>query len=72
VDRYGVSVSQIKKHLAALDYFTGAVDELFTRELAIAIEVFQRSSNMRHVDGVVGQLTLRELALRLEERESRA
>ncbi len=71
VDKYGVSVSQLKEHLTTLTMYKGAIDDVFTEELADSIERFQKLSNMRHVDGVVGQLTLREIESRLKEKESR-
>lgn len=71
VSRYGVSISHLKEHLKTLKLYSGPVDEPFTKEFAEAIEKFQKLANMRHVDGIIGQLTLREIDLRLREKESR-
>jgi hypothetical protein len=67
LNRYEVSIRQIKEHLRTLDVYSGDIDDDFSPDFARAIEQFQRQNNMRHVDGMIGQLTLREIYAKLEE-----
>jgi hypothetical protein len=70
LDRYGVSIRQVKEHLRNLSAYSGQVDDEFSPDLADAIEQFQRQNDMRHVDGMIGQLTLRQTYTKLEEQRS--
>jgi hypothetical protein len=61
LNQYGASVRQIKRALRVLGYYSGADDDNFTVDFAQAIEKFQRSNEMQYIDGMIGQITLREI-----------
>ena len=63
--KYGVTVTDIKESLKQLGYYSGEMGDDFTPELAEAVVRFQRLTNMRHVDGVIGELTLQQINSRL-------
>jgi len=55
--RYGLEIHELKAELQQLGYFSGAIDDEFIPELAVALESFQRRNNLRHVDGFFGEFT---------------
>lgn len=71
LDRYDLSVTEIKKKLNYLGYYNGAIDNEFTKDFVIAVKSFQRLNNMRHIDGMIGELTLKELETRVNEKITR-
>lgn len=58
--RWGLTVAQLRTELGALGFPTSS-DPEFTLELARALEDFQRTHCLRHVDGVFGELTYRQM-----------
>lgn len=71
LETYGVSVQEIKRHLSFLGFYEGADDNDFTPEFVEAVRKFQSLSNMRHIDGMIGELTLKELEERVKDKLSR-
>ena len=67
LEKYGVSVHEVKKYLHLLGYYKGDIDNEFTKELADSIKTFQILNNMRHVDGMIGEMTLKEIEERLND-----
>lgn len=65
--KFGLSVRDLKERLAKLGYYQGYVNDDFSRDLPAAIEHFQRINNMRHIDGIFGELTFEKMAERLTE-----
>jgi hypothetical protein len=63
----GLDLSYVKQQLVDLGYSPGKIDDEFTQECAAAIEEFQRTNNMRHVDGMIGELTIRQLSDRVRD-----
>lgn len=61
LERFGVSVRELKGHLSALGYYAGIVDDDFDDGLVDAVVRLQRRQNMRHVDGIIGELTLQKI-----------
>ena len=59
--KLSVSVYQLKEQLSAIGLYEGAVDNRFTDDLIDAITNFQRIYNLRHHDGIFGELTYLEL-----------
>ena len=52
-------------------YYKGDIDNEFTKELTDSVKTFQILNNMRHVDGMVGEMTLKEIEERLNDRLTR-
>jgi len=71
LERYGMSVQEIKKHLRNLGYYDGKLDNEFTENFALSIEKFQNLNNMRHVDGMIGELTLKKIEEKLNDKLTR-
>jgi len=64
---FGLSVEDLKKNLARLGYYKGKIDDEHSHELVNAIVEFQVVNNMRHVDGIFGELTFQKMVERLKE-----
>ena len=60
LSQWGLTVTQLRKELTALG-FSISTDPEFTPDLAEALESFQRTHCLRHVDGVFGELTYRQM-----------
>lgn len=71
LDKFDLSVAEIKNKLNYLGYYNGEQDNEFSRDFVMAIESFQKLNNMRHIDGMIGELTLKELETRVNERITR-
>jgi hypothetical protein len=71
LDKFGLTVRGLKEQLAQLGFYKGEINNSFSRDLATAIEDFQRSNNMRHVDGMFGELTFAEMVERLKDQDTR-
>jgi hypothetical protein len=71
LDKYDLSVAEIKRKLNYLGYYNGELNNEFTRDFAKAIESFQKLNNMRHIDGMIGELTLKELETRVNDKRTR-
>lgn len=69
LSEFGLAVSDIKKYLTRLDLYSGTMDDEFTPDLAKAIETFQRTHDLRHVDGMVGELTLKQMEYQLRRED---
>lgn len=67
LEKLGLTVRELKEKLAQLGFYEGEVNNSFSRDLAQAIEDFQRANNMRHIDGMFGQLTLAKMKERLDD-----
>ncbi len=61
LSRYGLSLAEIKEQLQMLGYYAGEIDDEFTKEFAHCVKRFQSLNNMRHVDGMIGELSLRKI-----------
>jgi hypothetical protein len=57
---WGLTVAQLRNALASLGFPT-STDPAFTPDLAKALQDFQKTHCLRHVDGVFGQLTYRQM-----------
>ncbi len=53
---YGAEVLDAQNKLAALDYYTGPLDGIFSQEMRIAVKDFQRVNQLK-VDGKIGKKT---------------
>jgi hypothetical protein len=71
LQEFKLSVKQLKERLSRLGYYTGVMDDVFSKDLAEALTAFQRVNNLRHVDGVFGQLTYEAMAERLRDTASK-
>jgi len=71
LDKYGLSVQEIKKHLRSLGYYDGNINNEFTEDFALSIEKFQNLNNMRHIDGMIGELTLEKIEDKLRTKLTR-
>ncbi|MBU1052330.1 MAG: toll/interleukin-1 receptor domain-containing protein [Proteobacteria bacterium] len=60
LEKWGLTVQQLRNELARFGFPT-VVNPYFTADLAIALENFQRTNCMRHIDGLFGELTYREM-----------
>jgi hypothetical protein len=58
--KWGLTVIQLRLALGSLGFPTSD-DPEFTPDLAIALQDFQRTHCLRHVDGVFGELTYRQM-----------
>lgn len=67
LEKFGLTVRDLKQRLTQLGYYRGEIDNDFSRDLAEAIEHFQRMNNMRHIDGMFGELTLQKMAEQLAQ-----
>ena len=66
--KYQLTLIQLKSVMKVLGFYGGQVDnDEFDVDLVRAIEAFQRKYQLRHIDGMFGQLTY----LKLEEVYSR-
>jgi Putative peptidoglycan binding domain len=72
LSEFGASIAAIKAHLRDLGFYCGSVDDDFSRDLPPALEEFQRRTNMRHVDGMIGQLTLRQIEAEVRRQRNRS
>jgi hypothetical protein len=61
LDKWSLSVDQLKQQLHDLGCYDGPVDDDISDSLVEAIRRFQRNYNLRHVDGVFGELTYLEM-----------
>ena len=62
IDKYGLSIRELKQELSRLGTFHGAVDDTFGPDLARALLVFQQLNALRHHDGVFGPVTYLKMA----------
>ncbi len=69
--RRGLTAMDVKRHLMALGYYEGAIDNDFNYEFVEAVTRFQQHTNMRHVDGIVGELTLAKIQEKLAHKSRR-
>ena len=58
--QWGLTVGQLRNELNAIGYSTPANTE-FTPDLAATLERFQKNHCLRHVDGIFGELTYRQM-----------
>lgn len=58
---FGTTVRELKGQLSRLGFYQGHIDDVFDEAAAASIEALQRRYNMRHVDGICGQLTLEKI-----------
>lgn len=65
LDQFGLSVRELKTHLTTLGFYSGPMDDEFDQATALSLEKLQRRQNMRHVDGICGQLTIHTLFILL-------
>ncbi|MBK8563569.1 MAG: peptidoglycan-binding protein [Saprospiraceae bacterium] len=68
---FGLTVSSLKEKLEKLGYFNNEIDENFDKETVNALMKFQGDNEMRHIDGMFGELTFLMLGLKLEELKSK-
>jgi hypothetical protein len=61
LDAWSLSVKQLKQELQNLECYDGSIDDDLSDSLVEAIRRFQRNYNLRHVDGVFGELTYLEM-----------
>ncbi|MBU2571481.1 MAG: TIR domain-containing protein [Gammaproteobacteria bacterium] len=61
LDSWSLTVTQLKQQLHELGCYDGPIDGDLSDTLVEAIERFQRNYNLRHVDGVFGELTYLEM-----------
>jgi hypothetical protein len=69
--KFGITVQDLKERLAKLGYYKGDINNVFSQDLAKAIEHFQKINNMRHIDGMFGELTFEKMAERLADTQKR-
>lgn len=62
LNKFHLTVKDLKQKLSLLNFFDGNIDDDFTEDLAHALTEFQRLNNMRHIDGVFGELTYEKMA----------
>jgi hypothetical protein len=70
--KFKLTVKELKERLARLGYYNGQIDDNFTKDLAEALTKFQRLNNMRHIDGIFGQLTYEKVAAKLSNAVTKA
>lgn len=58
----GVRMMQLKEMLSQLGYFHGNIDQVFSPELAQAVEKFQLENGLGIPDGIAGSVTLAKIA----------
>lgn len=61
LDKWSLSVTQLKQQLQEFGCYDGPVDDDLSDSLVEAIRLFQRNYNLRHVDGIFGELTYLEM-----------
>lgn len=61
MEHFGLSVHELKAHLATLGFYNGPIDDEFDPATASSLEKLQRRNNLRHVDGICGQVTIHTL-----------
>jgi len=61
LDAWSLSVKQLKQELQDIGCYDGPIDDDLSDSLVEAIRRFQRNYNLRHVDGVFGELTYLEM-----------
>jgi peptidoglycan hydrolase-like protein with peptidoglycan-binding domain len=61
LDKWSLSVAQLKQQLHEFGCYDGPVDDDLSDSLVEAIRRFQSNYNLRHVDGVFGELTYLEM-----------
>jgi hypothetical protein len=62
LDKYGLTVPELKRQMMRLSAYVGEVDDQFDSELIESIWQFQVAHNLRHHDGVFGPLTYLKMA----------
>jgi hypothetical protein len=60
LQQWGLTVQQLRYELSRFGFDT-CNNQKFSKDLADALEGFQRANCMRHIDGMFGELTYREL-----------
>jgi hypothetical protein len=55
--RLNLGVGELKQQLYVLGFYSGQFDETIDQSLILALTTLQRRSNLRHIDGVFGELT---------------
>jgi hypothetical protein len=55
--RIGLTAADLKEQLRTLGFYQGRVDDEVDAALIDALTIFQKRRNLRHVDGVFGELT---------------
>jgi hypothetical protein len=60
LEQWGLSIEQLRTELGALGFLTPP-NAAFTPDLAVALERFQFRNNLRHTDGVFGELTYQKM-----------
>jgi peptidoglycan hydrolase-like protein with peptidoglycan-binding domain len=58
----GVRMMQLKEMLTQLGYYHGNIDQVFSLELAQAVEKFQLENGLGIPDGIAGSVTLAKIA----------
>ena len=58
----GVGIKELKDMLGQLGYYHGNIDQVFTPELAQAVEKFQFENRLGIPDGIAGSITLSKIA----------
>lgn len=58
----GVRMMQLKEMLTQLGYYHGNIDQVFSPELAQAVEKFQLENGLGIPDGIAGSVTLAKIA----------
>jgi hypothetical protein len=62
-----ITLPELKVMFKKLDYYDGAIDDLFTSELVECIKTFQQTNGIEPIDGIFGNLTYTKLAALLSE-----
>lgn len=58
----GIGIMQLKNMLSQLGYYRGNTDQVFSLELAQAVEKFQAKNGLGRPDGIAGSITLSKIA----------
>jgi hypothetical protein len=59
--KWGLTLAQLRQELSVLGFPTTGDTNEFTLDLAVALEGFQKTHCLRHVDGIFGELTYRHM-----------
>ena len=62
LSQYNLTISQLKTALYDLGFECGEIDNVYEDAIALALEKFQRTYNLRHVDGIFGPVTYLAMA----------
>jgi hypothetical protein len=68
---YKIKPQLLKEKLASIDFFQGPLNNELDKTLIDSIVEFQRSQNLRHIDGIFGPLTYRRLTEVLERKQQK-